>query len=153
MNDSGAMGPLETFGNLDSVLECLVEGQRTSLQPLGKGLSLDILQDEVVDFALAPHVVERTDARMVELGDGSRLPMEALLPLSALGILGEAFRQNLDRHGPVQADVPRFVDVSHASRADLLEDLVMRERAADQGFSSFTTSMTQMSPVSSSHRK
>src|SRR5262249_2253257 len=55
------------------------------------------------------------------------------LSLEALPYLGRTrkmFRKDLDRDGPVEARVPRLVDLPHASGADLREDLVGAESSA-----------------------
>jgi len=61
---------------------------------------------------------------MRQRGHGPRLTLEAG---QGLGIFGEAFRQDLDRHLPAQPQVARPVDFSHPPGAERREDLVGAE--------------------------
>ncbi len=107
--------------DLNPVLERLVERQRAFFQPLGQGLALDVLHDEVVDAVLAPHVVEGADVRMVQLRDRLGLTLE---PRFALRTRGEMLEKNLDRHCPVEARVRGFIDLAHTAGSNGSEDFV-----------------------------
>ena len=66
--------------------------------------------------------------------------------LAALGLLHEALlaagigdfvgRQNLDCHAAIQMGVVSLVDDTHAAFAELFDNSIMRQRAADHGSTS-----------------
>ena len=87
-------------------------------------LALEVLHDEVLGLALAADVVERADVRMGELARSSSPPARSA---GGLGRGRQMLRQDLDRHGPLEARVARLVDLSHPARADRREDLVGAE--------------------------
>ena len=62
--------------------------------------------------------------RVIELGDGARLPIEAL---AKLRIYGEAVGEDFDRDGAIQPRVAGFVHLSHAADADERKNLVRAE--------------------------
>src|SRR6266545_2342318 len=73
---------LQRVRDLDPESQRLLERQRTSDEPLGQRLPLQVLYDEVFEAVLVAHVVERTDVRVRELRDRLSLPLE---PLPHLG--------------------------------------------------------------------
>ena len=56
---------------------------------LRQRLAVDVLHDEVGDAILSPHVVDRTNVRMVQAGDHLRFTLE---PHASDGIVGNACR-------------------------------------------------------------
>ena len=127
MNDPLPMRLVQGIRDLDAVAQRLLERQRASRESIGQGLALEVLHDEVLGLAFPSHVIERADVRVRELRDGSRFPLEALTVLRG----GALLRQDLDRHGPVQARVPRLVHLAHSAGADCGEDLVRPEARSD----------------------
>ena len=115
---------VESVGDLDAEAERLIERQRALRQPVRERLALEILHDEILDFALASDVVQRADVRMREGGDRLRLAFE---PLARLGRRGQPARQHLDGDGPVEPGVERLVDLAHSSGADQAEDPIPAE--------------------------
>ena len=74
-------------------------------------------------------LVDRHDARVVEVGGGLGLGVEP----PDVGLVGElAGEDHLERDGPVEADLPGLVDDAHAAAGDLADDLVVAE-VADAG--------------------
>ena len=71
--------------------------------------------------------MKRADVRMVELGDGARLALEAG---AHLGCRGQVRGQHLDGDVAAQARVVGAVDLAHAARAERGEDPVGTERRA-----------------------
>ena len=57
---------------------------------------------------------------MVERGDGPGLVLEAA---AAIGVSGEAGRQDLDSDDAIEAGVPRLVHLAHAAGPNGGEDL------------------------------
>jgi hypothetical protein len=85
------------------------------------------IADEI-DAVFLRDVVNRDDARMVQRRRGPRFLDE---PAPAIGVADLVGGKDLDRDEPVQVRVARFVDDAHAAFADAVEDLVVREPAAD----------------------
>ncbi len=67
------------------------------------------------------------DVRMAQCGDRLRLALEPLLPL---GVGGHVRGQDLDGDRPLQPGVGRFVDLTHAARADGGLNLIRAELGA-----------------------
>src|SRR6266404_1785005 len=64
--------------NLHSVLENLLQWQRSFLQSLRQRFPFDALHDQVADAVLATNIVKHADVRMIQAGDSLRFPLEAL---------------------------------------------------------------------------
>ena len=106
MSDARAMCSGQRVGNLNRVLEGLVERQRTFLQPTCECLSLQILHHEEIDVVLTADVVQDADVRMIEGGDRARLAVEAL---PELWIVSELWRQDFDCDGTIEAGIAGLV--------------------------------------------
>ena len=63
------------------------------------------------------------DVGVVQLAGGLPFLVE---PLHVLGVFGEAFGQDFDRHGAVEAELLGLVDDGHRPGPELAEDLVPR---------------------------
>ena len=124
MNDAEAMRRDQRLGDLHRVLEHLGKLQGAALQTGGEGVAFDVLEDEIVEAVLVPDVVQRTDPRMIERGDQSRLALEAHLER---GVGGDARGEDFDRHRPIEAGVARPIDLAHPAGAGGREDLVGSE--------------------------
>src|SRR5579862_7309968 len=74
--------------------------------------------------------MNRTDVRMVQGGSGLCLPPESF---QHLRVLSKMIRQEFHRHKAMEFDVLRFIDHAHAAAADLLQNAVVTDRAADYG--------------------
>jgi len=115
MDHAVAVGGVESVGDLNGVVQRLIGRQPAFPQPLGEGFALQILHDEEIDAVLMADVVERTDVRMAQAGDGLGFALEALAGLWAEGKMrGE----NFDGDGAVEAGVTSAIDLAHASGAD-----------------------------------
>ncbi|MEE8138790.1 MAG: hypothetical protein V3T81_07985 [Thermoanaerobaculia bacterium] len=107
-------------------LQRLLDRDRTPGDPLGQGVALDQLQDEEGLPVGLLQAVDRGDVGMVQGGQELGFPLEAS---QSLGVLRQPLRQGLDRHLPVEPRVPGPVDHAHPPCPDLLEDLVVGDRA------------------------
>src|SRR3982750_452924 len=90
-------------------------------------LAVDVFHHEEIDAAVVPKVVQRADVWVIELGDGSRLTLEAL---TELRIGGQGRREHLDRDQPIQARVARAVDLPHGADANQPVNFVSAEASA-----------------------
>ena len=103
--------------------------QRAVGQPLGEALPLDEAHREVMLALVLADLVDRHDARVVEVGRGLGLGVEAL----DVGVVGElAGQDHLQGDGAVEAHLPGLEDDAHAAAGDLADDLVVAE-VADPG--------------------
>jgi hypothetical protein len=95
-------------------------------QALVEAAALDQLHgEEVLPFVLAD-LVDGHDVEMVQAGRILRLAAKAL----DLGEGGQLARQDhLERHGPLEASLPGFVDDPHAAAGDFLHQFVIAEEA------------------------
>ncbi len=73
---------------------------------------------------VVPEVVDRDDVRVVELGGGLRLALEAL---AELRVGGERRRDGLDRDEAVEERVVRLEDLAHRTLADPFDDPVLAD--------------------------
>src|SRR5262249_11184848 len=85
----------------------------------GEGSSFDELHGVEVHAALAADRVDRNDVRMMQLGRGLRLVLEAL---QMLGIHCRSERQDLEGNAAPQRKLFGFIDDSHASPAQFAQD-------------------------------
>ena len=115
---------VQRIRHVDGDLQRLVEWQCPFLQPLGHGLSIEILHDQKVDAVLASDVMEGADVRVVQGGDGASFSFK---PLLQVRIRRHMLWQHLDGDGPVQPGVGGLVDLAHAPRAEGGVDLVGAE--------------------------
>ena len=97
-------------------------GCRGSAQQRGQGAALDQLHGEVGPaVAELAQLVDRHDARMLELAADLRLLDEAA---DQLGIVVVLFEQDLDGQVAAQVGVAALEDGAHAAAADLAQELV-----------------------------
>ncbi len=109
------MGRGQGAGDLNAVLQGLLEGQRALGETRGEGFAFQALHDQEVDAVLMSDVVEDTDVRMIQAGDGARFALETL---PRVGIVRQVFRQNLDSYGAVEPGVAGAVNLAHATGAE-----------------------------------
>ena len=112
MDDALVVRGFEAVGDLPGDLERLVQRNRSLLDSFGQRRTLDQLHDEraVLD------AVDRGDVRMVEGGQHLRLAREAR---HARGVVGEVFRDQLDRHLSTELAVGGAIHLSHGAFAEL----------------------------------
>ena len=87
-------------------------------------LAVEQLHDEERRAVVLADVVESTDVRVGQLGDGPRFTVE---PFAELRTGGECGRQDLDGDGAIEPRVTGFEHLAHATGADRREDLVGAE--------------------------
>ena len=99
----------------------MLERERTFLQALRQRLAFHAFHDQIVDAVLMADVVQYTDVRMIQTGDGFGFTLEALL---VGGIGRKTRRKNLDRHHAFQPSIPRAINFAHAARAQRPDNLI-----------------------------
>ncbi len=104
MNDPLVMRCFEPFGNLHEDRDGLIEWNRSSRNTLRERLAFHELHDqELLAFVLL-QAVQGCDVRVIELSQQSGLSLESV---HAFFVLGELFRQYLDRHIPTELSISR----------------------------------------------
>jgi len=83
---------------------------------------------ELLETVRLFETVERRDVGVAQRSEKPGLPLE---PRNLLAISRDELRQKLQRHIPAERGVASPVDRSHASFAELLDDLVVAERSPD----------------------
>jgi hypothetical protein len=113
-------------------IECIGQGQRdvyrcgkierSARESLLQRLALEQFHRQV--WWIGADIEHRADVRMIEGGCGAGLPPEAL---DRLLVGRQLAGENLDGDGAVQARVSRAIHLTHATRAEWLENLVRTE--------------------------
>jgi hypothetical protein len=91
---------------------------------LGEAAAADPLQRQERPAVVLAHLVNLDDVGVLQPGDRLGFPTEACQLVGAGVGPGT---QDLQRHHPVQGELPGTVDGAHAALADLLQDLVTRD--------------------------
>jgi hypothetical protein len=104
----------KAIGDLDAVLERLIEGQLATSQTGRECLPVQLLHDEEIGAVLLPDVEERADVRMREGRNGAGVALE---PLPGGRVPGQVRCEHLDRNGPVQTRIASLPHLAHASCA------------------------------------
>ena len=78
---------------------------------------VDVIEDQIV----RSDVVDLTDVRMIQRGNGARLALEPIV---------EGIREPLDRHKPTEPRVARLPDLAHPASADGSENFIRTETSA-----------------------
>src|SRR5271167_1127612 len=127
MDDSLAVGFIQSVGDLRGVAQQLSSWERALRDARGQRLAFEIFHHQVLDAVLIADVVEHADVRMAEAGNGARLALEAL---ANFGRVGYALREDFDGDGAVQAGIAGAIDFSNASCAEERFNLVWTELGA-----------------------
>ena len=115
MEDALLMCDVKSVGDLQRQADGLGRCQRPAQRH-----ALDVLQDEIA----RTDVVDLTDVRMVQCGNGARLVLEAT---DAIRVSGKLLRQDLDSDITTKACVVRAIDLTHPASAKEGDDVVRAE--------------------------
>ena len=107
----------------------MLERERTFLQALRQRLAFHAFHDQIVDAVLMADVVQYTDVRMIQTGDGFGFTLEALL---VGGIGRKPRRKNLDGHHTFQPGIPSAIHFAHAARAQRPDNLIRTKPVPDR---------------------
>ena len=128
MHDSLRVRRIEAVGDLDADLQELRDLDGPGGDAVLERLALEQLHgDERPTLELAD-VVDRADVGMIERRRRARLAAE---PLDRLRIPGDVVGQELQRDVPPEPRVPGLVDHAHPAPAQLFQDAVVGDGAAD----------------------
>src|SRR4051812_7815261 len=79
MQDVVPMCIREGGGNLDRVVEKLLDRQRPFRYPCCERFAFEVFHDEIADSLMLPHVINRADSGMVEAGGQPHFVVETPL--------------------------------------------------------------------------
>ena len=131
VEDALAVRRVQRARDLNGPRQRLLDRNRSLRDTRRQRLALEVLHDEKRRLILLADVEERADVAVTQLGDGTRLALEALAQFRCGGDVG---RQRLDGDDAIEACVCGLVDLAHPPRADGAEDLVRAEaRAGGEG--------------------
>ncbi len=127
MDHPAVMGVFDRHGDLAGQTGGLLWRQRPAGQPLGQAIPFDEAHRVVMTALVLAELENRHDARMLQLGGGRGLGVEAFDVLRA----GEtAAEDHLQGHHAVEPDLAGLEDDAHAAASDLLDQLVVAEQRA-----------------------
>src|SRR5215467_3198537 len=112
MSDALLVRGVQRVADLPGVLHRLIDRQRTFQRS-----AVNVLHHQVI----RPDVVELANVRMIQRGDRTRFPLEALRKL----LLGD-----FDRDGAIKPCIAGLVHLAHAAFAQRRQDLVGTEFVA-----------------------
>jgi hypothetical protein len=124
VDDAMAVGAVQRIANFHRHSQCFVNWQGASPQPLRERRPLDVLHDDVVGFALAPHIEDGTDVRVTQTRQRCGFALESRLDVRTIG---DVHREDLDGHDAVEPMIAGPVHLTHATGADRRDDLVGAE--------------------------
>ena len=112
---------VQRIGNLDRVLQHLLQRQRTFHEPLRERLAFQIFHHQIIGPVLLADVVKRADVGMIQAGNRLCFALESL---AQFGTIRKMRRQNFDGDSSIEARVAGFVNLAHPARTDGGEDFV-----------------------------
>ncbi len=118
MNDPFFVRGPETVGDLFCDRHRLVDGNRSTLQELGKIFAVDELEHQRHDTVRLFEAMDRCDVRIMERCQELRFAAESSEPRR---VRGERAGQHLDRDVTVELRIPRAVDLAHSTLAERSE--------------------------------
>ena len=131
MDDPRRVGGDEPLRDLAADGQRLFGAQRPPFQSGGEVLARHEFHGDEARVPDLSDVEDLRDVRVVERGEGLRLPLEAPQPLL---VVRELLGQDLDRHLAFEARVLGPIDLAHASGPEGTDDLVVRQGlAGDEG--------------------
>ena len=112
-----AVGLRQGVADLDAVFQRLRQRERAIVQTIRQCSPFQVLHNEEGRPILFAHVVKRADVWMAESGNAACFLEEALATGTFVG------PEYLDGDSPIEACVPRAVDLAHATGAEYGDDL------------------------------
>src|SRR5262249_33939568 len=118
------VGVLEGVTYLDRQPQYFVCPEPAGVNGLAQAVASDELHEEVVEAVALAEVIDGDNVGVAEPGEGAGLAGEAL---GEGGIPAGNRRQDLEGGQPIEPRLVGLVDRSHATAADQLQDLQLRE--------------------------
>ena len=118
VDDPGSVRRLERVGDLDRERQQLIDLERAPADPMLQRRPVEELHDEERAAVLLADIVNGADVGVIQRRRGACLAAESR---QGLGIVGEVWRQELQRDEALQPGILGFVDDAHSAAAQLLE--------------------------------
>src|ERR1700686_3983522 len=121
----------QRLGDSDANLENFVQRHRTLTKARGESFAFEELHDQVIGAILRADVIEMTNVRMVQRGNGPGLALHALLEFRRRRKMRS---ENFDRDRAIQTGIQRTVNFPHSAGAQRRLDFIGAEfRARGEG--------------------
>src|SRR5271155_201954 len=130
MHDALRVRGIESVGNFDGEFQRFIFRQGLAGDAVLERLAVQELHDDERALVLFADFVDGADIRVIECGGGSGFALETF---QRRPISGEIIGQEFQRYEALQFGVFRFIDYAHPATAQLFQDAVMGDGAADQG--------------------
>jgi hypothetical protein len=124
VDDALLVRGLERVGELPHDRQRLVHRHGVLRDAVGERGAVHQLHDERLRRRRVLDAVDRTDVRMIQLGERSGLALEAGEPLR---VLRQRCWQHLERDVAIQLGVAGAIHLAHSARANLRGDFVRAE--------------------------
>ncbi len=135
MDDTRFVRRLQRGCDLTGDRECLVQGDRSWLQPIRQRRSLDQLEHQGLDGRSARvgrwrvlHAMDTADVWMIQRREHFRFPLE---PGQSLWVGGKRLGQHLQRDIAVERGIAGAIHLTRATFAELGGDFVRPDTGAD----------------------
>src|SRR5437879_4814884 len=115
------MGLVQRISNLSGIPQHLFQRQGSSLEPLSQRFTFEVFHHQEIGVVLLTDVVKRADMRMVQAGNGARLPHNSFMYFRAIGKISSQYR---DGYKALQPSICSLVDLAHAAFAQERQDLI-----------------------------
>ena len=125
MDDPLFVGLLERRGDLVRDVESFFDRNGTTRDALGKGLTRDELEHEVVGVVGVLEPIDRGDVRMVERRENLGFALESSQPLR---VLSELLGQDLDGDVTPELRVPSSIHLTRYNEMELDQGIVFHKR-------------------------
>jgi len=124
MNDSSGVRCAERVRDLTGEKKSLGWRERTTSDPFGKRLAVEVLHDEKIDTFLTADIMQNANMRMVQTRNYLSFAFESQVQL---WLIKEVSGQNFDCDRPVESRVERTVNLTHAACANSSGNFVRSE--------------------------
>jgi hypothetical protein len=105
---------VEGVSDLRAVFQYLLHRYCAFFKAFGKRFAFDAFHHQIVDTVLMANIMEHTDVRMIQAGNGFRFAFEAL---PANRVRGQVSWENFDGDSTVEPSVSCAIDLSHPASA------------------------------------
>jgi hypothetical protein len=116
--------------------QCLLDGNRSTSNAIGKRVTSDQFEDERLGVAVVLDAIDGGDARMVQRRQHLRFPLE---PREPVWIGRIQVGQHFDGDVAAETRVARAIDLAHSAFAKLGEDVVVCDRLTDHALVSLAS--------------
>ena len=129
VDDAFRMSSVESVSDLYSRVEKQIQVERAAGDAFAERLAFQKLHgDESAAFVFAD-VVDGANVGMVEGGGGASFTLETL---EGLTVVGESVGKEFQSDMAAEAEVFRFVDLTHAAGAEFAKNAIVRDGFAEQ---------------------